>query len=124
MTQSISEKLFAIKNSILISAAEVHQYKSWKDGFARNNIEEAFTKSADRIGKITVDELRQLSKDELYQHGFGNWDGTLVLLPIWFYDFIADGEELISIMGNVTIVGKDHFDTDHRGGFLAYGFNL
>lgn len=34
---------------------------------------------------------------------------------------VPDGTPLVSIMGEVSIVGVDNIDTDTRGGVLAYG---
>ena len=54
--------------------------------------------------------------------GFGNWDGSLILLPEWVYPYIADGETLICISGETMVKGQDYIDQDTRGGWLAFGF--
>jgi hypothetical protein len=72
--------------------------------------------------KLTIAELQTIPKPTLYGLGFGNWDSHLVLLPLWAVGAIADGESLVSIMGERVEVGKDNIDLDTRGGLIAYGF--
>jgi hypothetical protein len=59
-------------------------------------------------------------KQELFDLGFGNWDGGLVLIPLWLLPFLNPNEKVRSITGDYTTIGEA--DNDHRGGFIAYGF--
>lgn len=72
--------------------------------------------------RVRVEDLQASDCWDLLNIGFGNWDGTIMLLPLWALELMADGERLTSIMGNTAIVGQDEIDTDTRGGCLAYGF--
>lgn len=70
---------------------------------------------------ITCDMIQQVSLDSLYAAGFHNWDGTMVLLPLWAFKIMRSGERLKSIMGEYKTVGTDYIDDDTRGGCIAYG---
>jgi hypothetical protein len=72
--------------------------------------------------RLRVSELQAIGCRELFDVGLGNWDDSLMLLPLWALGLVATGEILTSIMGDVAIVGADYIDTDTRGGFTAYGF--
>lgn len=72
--------------------------------------------------KITVSELQEIDKTQLWDFGFGNWDDNLVLLPLWILDFVQEGEVLKCINGQTCVVGKDPIDRDTRGGWIAYGY--
>ena len=74
------------------------------------------------IERVTVNDLVSIGVRDLIHVGFGNWDGILMLLPLWAVGLVAAGEQLISIDGEVATVGRDYIDTDTRGGFIAYGF--
>ena len=71
--------------------------------------------------KIHATQLQSLDINKLYNNGFRNWDGTMVLLPGWILPYVADGSELRCIDGTVGIVGVDYIDDDTRGGCIAYG---
>lgn len=122
----IQEHIWKIKNRILIGAAEVSHYKNWSDEYARKSIDESCSPEKSTflnpVDKITIDDLRTLTREELYEAGFGNWDNDLVLIPIWMKRFIDEDEMVASITGKSCELWEA--DTDHRGGMLAYGFYL
>lgn len=72
--------------------------------------------------KLTVHMLQQTPLSKLYAEGFGNWDGNLILLPLWALAHMAEGEKLVCIDGSQVTVGKDHIDDETRGGMIAFGF--
>ena len=72
--------------------------------------------------RVTVCDLQTISRSQLYSLGFANWDGSLVLLPLWALGLIKHGEILTSISGDTVMVGKDYIDDDTRGGAIAFGF--
>lgn len=71
--------------------------------------------------KLTVRMLKQVPLSQLYAKGFRNWDGLMVLLPLWALAHMQEGECLECIDGSLTVVGTDAIDLDTRGGCVAYG---
>lgn len=72
-------------------------------------------------GKLTISMLQQTPLERLYVEGFRNWDGTMVLLPLWALAHMQTGESLTCIDNSVAVVGTDEIDDDTRGGCIAYG---
>ena len=72
-------------------------------------------------GKLTISMLQQTPLERLYVEGFRNWDGTMVLLPLWALAHMQPGEQLKGIIGAYKTVGIDYIDDDTRGGCIAYG---
>jgi hypothetical protein len=72
--------------------------------------------------RVTTRELAQIPVGELFNLGFGNWDGNIMLLPLWALELVQQGEYLTCINGELRQVGVDEIDSDTRGGCLAYGF--
>ena len=64
--------------------------------------------------------LNELTKEEI-NNIFGNWDGKLKLIPIWLIHQFDNDEIFVSINGDEC--KKSDIDLDHRGGWLAYGWN-
>ena len=119
------EKIEAIRRRIISGSAEVFHYRtSWSEKFCKEQLEETFSadesfgKSA--IGLLTADELKALGRDTLYQYGFGNWDGKIVLLPLWIVSFVEPDTMLTSISGDTSTL--EDCDKDIRYGCIAYGF--
>lgn len=71
--------------------------------------------------KLTVSMLQQTPLERLYVEGFRNWDGTMVLLPLWALEVMQTGESLKCIDNSVAVVGTDEIDDDTRGGCIAFG---
>lgn len=74
------------------------------------------------ISLFTVDELKSLGRDVLYEYEFGNWDHSLVLLPLWIVNFVEPDSIMTSINGDTKML-KD-CDDDSRFGCIAYGFKM
>lgn len=108
-------KLDAIRRNILTVSAMVNEY-NWDADFKEKELKSAFTPGEYRL---TLDELRKLDRKTLYDYGFGNWDGTMILIPLWLANFIDDCE-VISIMGDKKMLSQ--CDRDVRYGFMAWGF--
>jgi len=70
---------------------------------------------------LTVHMLKQVPIDMLYAEGFRNWDGLMLLLPLWALPVMEEGEILECIDGSRVTVGTDPIDDDTRGGCIAYG---
>jgi hypothetical protein len=72
--------------------------------------------------RVTVADLTDISPSNLFVMGFANWDGNIMLLPLWALELMAQGEALTAIDGTTAVVGQDRIDTDTRAGCIAYGF--
>lgn len=119
------EKLTAARNRALNTAAMTNEYKdSWGSDFALKELAMGFsTKSGfgfTEIPVITKEELVALDKCILYEFGFGNWDGNLVLIPLWVVGFMDENEEVTSISGDKKKLSE--CDKDVRFGCIAWGF--
>lgn len=118
------EKIEAIRRRIISGSAEVFHYRnSWSEKFCKEQLEETFSAN-NSFGKssielLTADELKALGRDTLYQYGFGNWDGKIVLLPLWIVSFMEPSTQVMSIMGTASILAD--CDKDVRAGCIAYG---
>jgi hypothetical protein len=126
---NISQKLFHILTSLAGSAAMGCAYKGWSDEFSRKENDEIWRdKSASlrrALGwRFTRDEILSLSDDDLMNLGFRLWDEKtgIFLIPLWFWNYIAPGEEMTSIDGTTALSGAE-IDMDVRGGCIAYGFS-
>lgn len=122
----IQVQIRKIKNRILNSAAEVAHYKNWNDEYSRKSINEACSADGSTflhpIDKLALDDLRTLTREELYDVGFTNWDDTMLLIPLWMKHFIEEDEIVTSINGHSCHLWEA--DTDNRRGMMAYGFYL
>jgi hypothetical protein len=121
------QKLNAIRNRILDTAAMCNEYKDhWSHEYALKTLSEGFsTRKAfmlEEIPMVTKEELADLSRDTLYLYGFGNWDGELLLIPLWLVNFMPPDTIVTSIMGTTSTLSG--CDKDTRGGCIAFGFFL
>lgn len=104
-------------------AAQGAAYNSWGDDFARKEVREIWANDRKAEQRhVTVSELLEISDLDRRKIGFASWDGKLTLIPLWAFNYIADGESLKSISGDVKTKGKDEIDLDTRGGCIAWGF--
>lgn len=119
------DKLKIARRRVLNAAASVNTYRgSWTDGFCFEELERGLSNTKgfgfEAIPVITQDELKQLDRETLYEFGFGNWDGKLLLIPLWLIGFMDGSENVTSIMDNVSTLAS--CDKDVRGGCIAWGF--
>jgi hypothetical protein len=119
------DRLFHTMRYIANSAAEGSAYSNWPDNFARKECKEAWKDSGrSRLNyKFTRSDILSLDDETLSQLGFGLWSDELPirLIPLWVYNYIADGEVLVCISGEHRVKNAD-LDLDTRGGCIAYGF--
>lgn len=121
------EKLKMARARALNAAAAVNEYrKSWGVDFSFKELSRGFSNTKDfgysEIPVITQDELKQLDRKTLYEFGFGNWDGRLVLIPLWLVGFMDGSETVTSIAGDHDTETLSACDKDVRGGCIAWGF--
>lgn len=121
---SASEYLQAARNRIVNAAAMASAYDSWSDEFSRKDIRRAWADSSHQPWerRVSLDEIRAISAEKLSDLGFGRWDETLRVIPLWAWNYIEDGCTLTSISGDEKIKGVDDIDLDVRFGCIAWGF--
>lgn len=112
--------MHSLRSAILTNAACASAYDSWSDKFSREDIRKAWLGHG--YTKLTIDEIKQLSREELYSFGFMRWSDELLVIPLYLFNLIADGEELYCIDGSTEIKEAGKIDLDVRGGCIAFGF--
>lgn len=127
METSTKDFLASVLFEIATVAAQGAAYETWTDSFCRKKVSEAWTDSSAPMRKkwnrtISVKNLSDMTQEDLISLGFRSFNGKVTLVPLWAFNYIADGENLISINGKITTKGKDEIDLDVRFGCLAYGF--
>lgn len=118
---STVEYLHNLQNVFASRAAQGAAYHSWSDKFAREEVLE-FWLNKEGARRLSKNDILSVNRTQLWELGFGNWDGKLILIPLWVYNYIADGEILTSISGEEKIKGQDNIDLDVRFGCIASGF--
>lgn len=117
----------ALKDIATRAAMGCAYAKNWDADFARKEVMESwrdegtYSRKAS-CRKVSVAELQALPISELRSLGFGGWDEKLTLIPLWAWNYIADGETLTSISGDKAVKGEQEIDLDVRFGCIAYGF--
>jgi hypothetical protein len=96
-------------------------------GFVKEELTEAWTNAKAPLRKardwaFTIEDFDRLTYKELVSLGFCRWDSKHWLIPLVYFNYIKDGEVLISISGREAVKGKNPIDLDVRGGILAYGW--
>lgn len=127
--RSVFNKLNSLLLSFASEAAQASAYTKWDDAFSRRTIRDIWADNEAPLRKktgwkFTTEDLRTMSIDQLNTLGFRNWDDSgLRLIPLWAWNYIADGEELICIDGEKK--PKDNtIDLDERYGCIAWGMYL
>ncbi len=120
-TESPETFLFGVLRKIATQASMGAAYEQWTDEFSRKKVREVW---GNKQGKrfLSKEEIMGINRSSLWTLGFANWDGKLVLIPLWAFHCIAPGEEVVSISGETKVIGKDEIDLDVRGGCIALGF--
>jgi len=121
------EFLQSVMKELCTAAACGAAYPSWPDDFARKELREVWGDALgptrkQRMRRVTIAELQSLDKDQRWALGIGNWDESLRVIPLWMWNYIADGETLTCIDGTTAIKGAAEIDLDVRFGCIAHGF--
>lgn len=126
---STYEYLLSVLRELANSAASGVAYSEhWTPEFSRNQVNEVWRDlgaglRGRRERRITADEFWTMTPEQMTALGFGVWDDSgLRLIPLWAYNYIADGEELVCISGEKQSKGSDGVDLDTRFGCIPYGF--
>lgn len=118
----------ALMNIAVKASMECAYQQNWSADFARSEVAEIWENSRDLIdGKrdVTGSDILSLTSDQQHDLGFRMWDDDgPILIPLYAFHYIADGEELTSISGERLVKGSDDIDLDVRCGCIAYGFAL
>lgn len=122
----VEKTLWGIQQRLMRTLAMAMTYTSWSTEYKLKECAEAFSPDAGfgrgAVTPLTIADLKTLSRETLYQYGFGNFDGDLILIPLHFVPFIKGDEEVIDIMGDKTTLAA--MDKDVRYGCIAAGFKL
>jgi hypothetical protein len=126
-SMTVEEKIEAIRRRIINGVAEIKEYhEHWGSDFSLKELNEIFSNKSsfgrNSIDYITIDELQTVPKQKLFEYGFGNWDGGLILIPLWITYFMEPTTEIISISGDWSTISE--CDKDTRFGCIAYGFSV
>lgn len=105
---------------ILSRVACCNAYTNWSDEFCRKETKNAYNRAIDEIKKIDFSQITESEAEILGFRRFSS-ESYLYLVPLWLYEALPDGTELISIMGDKAVKGKDYIDNDVRFGCLGYG---
>lgn len=119
------DKLWTHKIRLLTAAASAAAYENWEPEFAVKEVRSAWKgEGLKTTFKVTVEDLRMLPEKDRSDLGIGSWDGVLMLIPLWMFPLIADGETLTGISGEEKVIGKDYIDLDIRFGCIAWGYTI
>ena len=136
------------RKACLRAFAEAHQYQSWTNEFRDQNTRSVVWSTKAYICSVNggasgyemnryYPDARLLSfiepehllgspdcleKDELVDLGFGSWDGSLYLIPLWLVPFLNPDIEVESIDGKKERLGD--VDNDNRFGCIAAGVRV
>ena len=119
---STAEKYLKIINRYGRQVVLVSMYKEWQEdkGFM---LDELFSYYRTFINKLKEEiPFETLTENDLRVMGFGEWDNEkhLFLIPLLLWEYIPDGTEVVSIMDEKYVKGKDKINDDTRDGYLAY----
>jgi hypothetical protein len=121
MNNDLQVIMSRIGNNLLNAVTMGLVYESWSNETAYSEIVECYKKIQEQLRDKL--DLTELSEDELFKLGFKKWEeeDEQLLIPLWAYNFLEDGTELICIDGTTAIKGKDDIDLDVRFGCIPYG---
>ena len=125
--QTTQQFLQSVLREIGTRAAMGAAYENWTSDYARKEVLEVWRDDRSvmrqpRDRKVTVEELSALPVSVLRGLGFAGWDENLTTIPLWAWNYIADGEVVSCIDGETAVKGKDAIDLDVRAGCIGYGF--
>ena len=119
---STAEKYLKIINKYGRHVVLVTMYKNWQ-GDEEFMLDELFSYYRTFTNKLKEEiPFETLTENDLRVMGFGEWDNEkhLFLIPLLLWEYIPDGTEVVSILDERYIKGKDKINDDTRDGYLAY----
>lgn len=119
---STAERYLKIINRYGRQVILISMYKGWQEdkGFI---LDELFSYYRTFVNKLKEEiPFETLTENDLRVMGFAEWDNEkhLFLIPLLLWEYIPDGTEVVSIMDEKLIKGKDNISDDTRDGYLAY----
>jgi len=112
-----------IRKRIMTKTAEAFVYDNWSAEFVAEQVKGIPIAIIECDGFDRIDP-NNLTKDEMKDLGFGQWDedSPLMLIPIWLFPFLADEFKTGSISdATESLTKRSEIDNDHRFGCLSYG---
>ena len=119
---STAEKYLKIINKYGRQVVLISMYRSWQEA-KEFMLDELFSYYRTFINKLKEEiPFEILTENDLRVMGFGEWDNEkhLFLIPLLLWEYIPDGTEVVSIMGERYVKGKNKINDDTRDGYLAY----
>ena len=103
-------------------------YPNWDAAAARQRLNEIWhdIPSKERPAynqRISIDGLRSASIEDLLSLGFMPLD-DLMLIPLWVYNYIADGQTLVQVNGKQVQKRYGAQDMETKYGCIAFGFHF
>lgn len=100
-------------------------YEQWSNEYSYEEILRRYSKIKEKLKELLGD-ITKLDVSQLEQLGFKKWDNEsgLYLIPLWIYNLIPDGTELVSINNTKVIKGIDPIDLDVRFGCISFGIKI
>lgn len=119
---STAEKYLKIINKYGRHIVLISMYRSWQENkdFMLGELCSYYRTFINKLKEEIPFET--LTESDLRVMGFGEWDNEkhLFLIPLLLWEYIPDGIEVVSIMGERYVKGKDNISDDTRDGYLAY----
>jgi len=122
----VYDTIVAIRERILSMAAQSAIYSNWSDAFARKEVVSAIFNKDWRGNPVFEPEINKtdlmgMTNAQLETIGFRRWSSDETwMIPLFILNYLNPDDVYVSVMGAVTPVRE--FDTDVRGGMLAYFF--
>ena len=109
---------------VVLNTAAMCTAYTWSNNFAQEELKRTF--DLGHVGKYALRciQLSELKPHQAKELGFRRWsdDSEMLLIPLWILSFLLPGIPVTGIDGESTFIGAENFDTDVRGGVLAYGY--
>lgn len=115
-----------VQAEIVTLAAMSVAYPSWDSNEARQRINEVWHDIGSKTRKpynqrISIDGLRSADLEDLQLLGFAPLN-DLLLIPLWVYNYIADGQPLVRVDGRTFNKRSGEQDLETKYGCIGYGF--
>ena len=119
MTAKTKSILLAYIRDCAIVAACYREFRTW----TRELFDDLLERNISGHDKVTIEEVRQLTLEELEELGFLGWskDSSLLLIPIYLIRAFKPDEEVIGIDGKTRKISEAELGVMY--GLVAYGFN-
>ena len=121
LTTEDKQRISRILSTALSYFTEIAVYAdSWHNDFKVERLNEIYAELRLALRGLHLD-LHDMTKEDLMLLGCQPIKSGLMLLPMYLYEGLPNGTELVTLSGKKCVVGVDKLNSDTRGGLLAYG---